>query len=190
MTGLRRACLPVIALVLSSAQAFAQEAVVEAGTSVGAIHTDAHVDSRDKVRDWKYWGLAAGLNGAMLVDTKSTFDVLRDCRQACREANPVVAPFVRRGPAVAYAAGMLCRRGGHDGGGEDEGFASRLGAPNLVGGASGLDRRPLDRRAPQRQSPEVGLRLFNFPGFHVEWDEPSHSRRRQAHGTALQPDAG
>ena len=107
MTGLRRACLPVMALVLSSAQAFAQEAVVGAGTSVGAIHTDAHVDSRDKVRDWKYWGLAAGLNGAMLVDTKSTFDVLRDCRQACREANPVVAPFVRRGPAVAYAAGML-----------------------------------------------------------------------------------
>ena len=107
MTGLRHACLPVMALVLSSAQAFAQEVVVGAGTSVGAVHTDAHVDSRDKVRDWKYWGLAAGLNGAMLVDTKSTFDVLRDCRQACREANPVVAPFVRRGPAVAYAAGML-----------------------------------------------------------------------------------
>ena len=107
MTGLRRACLPVMALVLSSAQAFAQEAVVGTGTSVGAIHTDADVDSRDKVRDWKYWGLAAGLNSAMIVDTKSTFDVLRDCRQACREANPVVAPFVRRGPAVAYAAGML-----------------------------------------------------------------------------------
>jgi hypothetical protein len=107
MTGLRRACLPLMALLLSSATAFAQEAVVEAGTSVGALQADAHVDSRRKVRDWKYWGLAAGLNGAMLVDTKSTFDVLRDCRQACREANPVVAPFVRRGPAVAYAAGML-----------------------------------------------------------------------------------
>ncbi len=110
MRGLRRACLPLMALVLSSAQASAQEAVVGAGTSVGAIHTDAHVDSRE-VRDWKYWGLAAGLNGAMLVDTKSTFDVLRDCRQACREANPVVAPFVRRGPAVAYAAGMLVDAG-------------------------------------------------------------------------------
>jgi len=107
MTGLRRACLPVMALVLSSAPAFAQEAVVGTGTSAGAIHADADVDSRDKVRDWKYWGLAAGLNSAMIVDTKSTFDVLRDCRQACREANPVVAPFVRRGPAVAYAAGML-----------------------------------------------------------------------------------
>jgi len=107
MTGLRRACLPVMALVLSSAQAFAQEAVVEAGPTVGAMHTAAHVDSRGRVRDVKYWGLAAGLNGAMLVDTKSTFDVLRDCRQACREANPIVAPFVRRGPAVTYAAGML-----------------------------------------------------------------------------------
>jgi hypothetical protein len=107
MTGLRRACLPVIALVLSAGPAFAQEAVVEAGPGVGALHTAAHVDSPGKVRDWKYWGLAAGLNGAMLVDTKSTFDVLRDCRQACREANPVVAPFVRRGPAVAYAAGVL-----------------------------------------------------------------------------------
>jgi hypothetical protein len=107
MTGLRRACLPVIALVLSSAQAFAQEAVVEAGTSVGAIHAAARADSHGKVRDWKYWGLAAGLNGAMLVDTKSTFDVLRECGPACREANPVVAPFVRRGPALTYAAGML-----------------------------------------------------------------------------------
>ena len=91
MTGLRHACLLVIALVLSSAQAFAQEPG----------------DSRGSVRDWKYWGLAAGLNGAMLVDTKTTFDVLRDCRQACREANPVAAPFVRRGPAAAVAAGVL-----------------------------------------------------------------------------------
>ena len=107
MTGLRRACLPVIALALSSAPALAQEPVVGAGISVETIRSDAQPDSRARVRDWKYWGLAAGLNGAMLVDTKSTFDVLRDCPQACREANPVVAPFVRRGPAVTYAAGVL-----------------------------------------------------------------------------------
>ena len=86
MTGLRHVCLPVLLLVLSSAPASAQEA---------------------NVRDWKYWSLAAGLNTAMLVDTKTTFEVLRDCPQACREANPVAAPFVRRGPAVAVAAGML-----------------------------------------------------------------------------------
>jgi hypothetical protein len=111
MTGLRRACLPTIALVLWSAQAGAQESVVGAGTSVASLHTEARVDSRAPVRDWKYWGLAAGLSGAMLVDTKTTFDVLRDCRQACREANPVVAPFVRRGPAVTYVAGMLVDAG-------------------------------------------------------------------------------
>ena len=91
MRGLRVACLLVMGLVLSSPQAFAQEAV----------------DSRGTVRDWKYWGLAAGLNTAMLVDTKSTYDVLRACPQACREANPVAAPFVRRGPAAAVAAGLL-----------------------------------------------------------------------------------
>lgn len=107
MTGLRRACLPVLALVLSSAPARAQEPVLGAGAGVAPIRSDAQPDSRASVRDWKYWSLAAGLNGAMLVDTKSTFDVLRDCRQACREANPVVAPFVRRGPAATYAAGLL-----------------------------------------------------------------------------------
>jgi hypothetical protein len=43
----------------------------------------------------------------MLIDTKSTFDVLRACPTACQEANPFVAPFVRRGPALTYTAGVL-----------------------------------------------------------------------------------
>ena len=111
MTGLRRACLPVLVLALSAAPAFAQEAVVEPATGIGSMHTEARTDARGRVRDWKYWGLAAGLNGAMLIDTKSTFDVLRACPQTCREANPIVAPFVRRGPAVTYAAGMLVDAG-------------------------------------------------------------------------------
>jgi hypothetical protein len=40
----------------------------------------------------------------MLLDTKSTFDVVGAC-QTCREANPVVAPFIRRGQAVTFASG-------------------------------------------------------------------------------------
>lgn len=111
MTGLLRACLPVLALTLSAVPALAQEGVGGPGTDAGGMHAEARADARGKVRDWKYWGLAAGLNGAMLIDTKSTFDVLRACPQTCREANPVVAPFVRRGPAVTYAAGMLVDAG-------------------------------------------------------------------------------
>ncbi len=61
---------------------------------------------RPEVRDKKFWALAGALNAAMLMDTKSTFDVLERCRR-CEEANPFVAPFVRRGPAVTYTAGQL-----------------------------------------------------------------------------------
>jgi len=42
----------------------------------------------------------------MLLDTKSTFDVSDVCPY-CREANPFVAPFVRRGPVPTYIAGEL-----------------------------------------------------------------------------------
>jgi hypothetical protein len=116
VTVLRRVCLPVLAFIFSAVPAFAQDAVVETrpgtGTAgAGAIDTQTRTDARSTVRDWKYWSLAAGLNGAMLVDTKTTFDVLRACPQTCREANPLVAPFVRRGPAVTYAAGMLVDAG-------------------------------------------------------------------------------
>ena len=57
-----------------------------------------------RVADRKFWVAAAALNAAMVLDTKSTFDVVSVCR-TCREANPFVAPFVRRGPAVTFAAG-------------------------------------------------------------------------------------
>ncbi|MEO8481006.1 MAG: hypothetical protein ABI634_02280 [Acidobacteriota bacterium] len=57
-----------------------------------------------KVLDKKFWVMAAALNTAMTLDTKSTFDVVRTCR-GCREANPLVAPFVRRGPALTFTSG-------------------------------------------------------------------------------------
>lgn len=83
--------LAVLLLVLSTATAaVAQERV--AGSA--------------RVADRKFWVVAAALNAAMVLDTKSTFDVVSVC-QTCREANPFVAPFVRRGPAVTFAAGEV-----------------------------------------------------------------------------------
>jgi hypothetical protein len=58
------------------------------------------------VADRKFWAVAAALNTAMVLDTRSTFDVVRVC-DTCREANPVVAPFVRRGPAITFTAGEV-----------------------------------------------------------------------------------
>jgi hypothetical protein len=58
------------------------------------------------VADRKFWAVAAALNTAMVLDTRSTFDVVRVC-DTCREANPFVAPFVRRGPAITFTAGEV-----------------------------------------------------------------------------------
>ena len=63
-------------------------------------------ESSRTVLDKKFWMLYGGLNTAMLLDTKSTFDVAKVC-QYCREGNPFVAPFVRRGPTVTYVAGVI-----------------------------------------------------------------------------------
>ena len=59
-----------------------------------------------RTTDKKFWLVAAGLNTAMLLDTKSTFDVSRRCPD-CIEANPFVAPFVNRGPKTTYVAGLV-----------------------------------------------------------------------------------
>ena len=48
--------------------------------------------------------MAGALNTAMVFDTSSTFRVARECAD-CHEANPLVAPFLRRGQVVTYAAG-------------------------------------------------------------------------------------
>ena len=58
------------------------------------------------VLDRKFWAVAAVLNTAMVFDTKSTFDVAGACAN-CRERNPLVAPFVRRGAAVTLTAGEV-----------------------------------------------------------------------------------
>jgi hypothetical protein len=57
-----------------------------------------------KVADTKFWLTAATLNVAMIADTKTTFDVMRRC-DVCYEVNPYAAPFIARGPVVAFTAG-------------------------------------------------------------------------------------
>lgn len=52
-----------------------------------------------------FWTVGGLLGTAMLLDTKSTFDVLNRCTR-CYEGNPYVAPFVNRGPKVAFSAGL------------------------------------------------------------------------------------
>jgi hypothetical protein len=57
-----------------------------------------------RVGDLKFWLVGAALNTAMIFDTRSTFDVKRRCAR-CVEADPFAAPFIERGPALAYSAG-------------------------------------------------------------------------------------
>ena len=59
------------------------------------------VDATDR----KLTVVAAGLYGAMLIDTKSTFESRAWCPR-CVEGNPFVAPFVEAGPATTYSAGL------------------------------------------------------------------------------------
>jgi len=93
-----------LAIVLMTATAgVAQE--LPSGPSQVLPAADSAPTAR-KVADKKFWLLGSGLNSAMLLDTKSTFDVSHAC-SACYEANPFVAPFVRRGPVPTYLAGEL-----------------------------------------------------------------------------------
>lgn len=59
-----------------------------------------------KVVDKRFAGLGAALFGTMTLDTYSTFKSNAWC-PSCREGNPYAAPFVNRGPAVTYSAGLL-----------------------------------------------------------------------------------
>ncbi len=58
-----------------------------------------------KVFDWKFTLLGTGLFAATATDTYSTFLSQREWCPACDEANPFAAPFIHRGPAMAYPAG-------------------------------------------------------------------------------------
>jgi len=61
-------------------------------------------DRSDRVTGATFWVTGAALNASMILDTKSTFDVLRRCDR-CFEADPYAAPFIARGPVVAFTAG-------------------------------------------------------------------------------------
>ena len=75
-----------------------------------ALLASASISAQDasfvpaKAIDKKFLLLGGALNVSMILDTKSTFDVLRRCDR-CVESNPYAAPFINRGPAVAFMAG-------------------------------------------------------------------------------------
>jgi len=98
--------LAAMLIVVSTAgSALAQERV-PLPERADAFRPASTGETSSTVLDRKFWIVAAGLNTAMLLDTRSTFDVAGSCH-TCREANPFVAPFVRRGPGVTYTAGLL-----------------------------------------------------------------------------------
>jgi hypothetical protein len=99
-----RRLLAVVLLVVSAATAVRAQEHVTTSEGVTASLAPSPEGSASRILDRKFWVVAAGLNAAMVLDTKSTFDVARAC-QTCREANPLVAPFLRRGPIVTLAAG-------------------------------------------------------------------------------------
>ena len=85
---MRKLCGALVLLLLTATVAHAQD-----------------FRGREQVADKKFWLVAGGLTTAMLLDTKSTFEVGKRCSD-CYEANPVVAPFVRQGPTTTFAAGL------------------------------------------------------------------------------------
>jgi hypothetical protein len=94
---------------VSSAQVLPEgESLPVAIVRAPAPDTDPLVDVEDRparnVADKKFWLTAAALNAAMIIDTKTTFDVMARCPR-CRESDPYAQPFVEHGPGVAYAAG-------------------------------------------------------------------------------------
>jgi hypothetical protein len=96
------AAMLLVVVCATSAAAQDRSAPPESATAV----QDDLRPAPGRIADKKFWILAGALNTAMILDTKSTFDVSRVCPD-CGEANPIVRPFVERGPAVTYAAGVL-----------------------------------------------------------------------------------
>jgi hypothetical protein len=102
---MRTLCAALLLVLATAANSPAQDLAGSSGRpeAVGGVELR---EAPRKVADKKFWILAGALNTAMILDTKSTFDVARVCPD-CREADPIVRPFVRRGPAVTYVAGEL-----------------------------------------------------------------------------------
>lgn len=109
---MRRRLGALVLMLTVAAPAFAQDAGVDSPPVALRLPTDqAFGESRparrqdaDAVRDKKFWAVAIALNTAMVIDTRSTFTVLARCA-TCQERNPLVAPFVNRGPGLTYTAG-------------------------------------------------------------------------------------
>jgi hypothetical protein len=104
----------LIAMLSTPALAFAQDSTPSEANDPLTLkmHEDVVVSGRyeplendRKVVDKKFWLVSTALNTTMLLDTWSTFDVMSRC-PTCREANPYVAPFVKKGPAVTFTAGQ------------------------------------------------------------------------------------
>ncbi len=67
-------------------------------------------EAQEKVVDKKFVLVGATMHLSMIVDGKTTFDLLKRCPE-CYEKNPLVAPFIKRGPVVAYMAGTVAEVG-------------------------------------------------------------------------------
>jgi hypothetical protein len=103
---MRMLCGAVMLVSVTSSVSYAQEPPMNAGLARPVQSDEVHRPPAGKVADKTFWLVGAALNTAMLLDTKSTFDVARRCPE-CYEANPVVAPFVNQGPTVAFTAGEV-----------------------------------------------------------------------------------
>ena len=95
----------VVVLVLATVTASVAQDLPAGHEATGAVQLTERAGAR-KVVDRKFWLLGGALNSAMVLDTKSTFDVTTTCTD-CYEANPFVRPFVRRGPVTTYIAGEV-----------------------------------------------------------------------------------
>ena len=56
---------------------------------------------REKVADKKFWAVNTLLVSSTVYDTRSTYFALEKCKN-CREANPLMRPFVKAGEPWLY----------------------------------------------------------------------------------------
>jgi hypothetical protein len=99
---MRFVCGMVILIALPSV-VWAQASTGDAGSARASATTASADEPAGPVLDKKFWLTGVALNVSMIADTKSTFAVLRRCDN-CVEDDPFAAPFVARGPVVAFAA--------------------------------------------------------------------------------------
>ncbi len=104
---MRRGLSVVAVLLMLSGTSRAQEIAAPVVAPLNAtFSTPAQDEGRPaaKVVDKKFVLVGVALSAAMIGDTKSTFYVMSRCKN-CYEADPYAAPFINRGPAVAFTSG-------------------------------------------------------------------------------------